>query len=246
MTTLFTGELSSSDDDPFRVGRQHTLGKGVTRLVTGEVPISPDRRSDRSAARMAPAFDLVQRAEAYGFIAESVAADVTTPPAVQHNVGQNPPFRPVPLWEVAIGDTKATTAEVKETVTHTLDQAVAGEQLTSKEADALWLELVDGQDVADMEQNDRDAMMKRLYDMYVATAVSTPFVSQPEYTIPFIKYTRATNDRGPKTIPEIKDDLNRLDMGGGKVRRETIVLQIAGVMQTVLETARATKPVPNQ
>lgn len=245
MTTLITGELSGFDDDSFRVSREHVLGKGVTRLTAGERPLSPDGRPlERSTNRMSPVVGMVQRAKAHRFIDES-PVDISPAPTAQPETRQAPAFTPVRLWEVAIGDTKASPADIKGTTTRLLDEAVAGGQLTSEQAEALWLELVDGQDKAEIEQDERDAMMTRLYDMYAATSELTPFASQPEYTIPFIKYTRATKDRGPKTIPEIREDLNRLEMGRNKLRRETVALQIAGVMQVVLEMARAgeTKPI---
>lgn len=239
MTTLVTGELSGFDDDSFRVGREHALGKGVAHLAANEVPTSPNSRPERSSARMSPVFDLMQRAEAHGFIDEGPKVEAPSPSITQPEIDQSPAtFTPVPLWEVVIGDTKATSAEIKEAIIHALNEAVAGAQLTSAQAEVLWLELVDGQDATEMDQSEREAVMKDLYEMYAATLESTPFAEQPEYAIPYIKYTRATKDRGPKTIPEIKDDLNRLEIGSGKVRREAVVLQIAGVMQTVLETAK--------
>ena len=243
MTTLITGELSSFDDDPFRVGRQNILGKGVTRLAAHDTSLLPDElQPDRPVRRMSPVVGIVQRMEAHGYIHEGSGIEGAES---SRETDQKPAFLPVRLWEAAIGDAKASSAEVKDTVTYVLDEAVAGGQLSAAQAEALWLELVDGQDLANMEESDRNAMMEHLYNMYRNASDSTPFTSQPEYMIPFIKYTRATKDRGPKTIPEIQEDLNRLDMGG-KVRRETVVLQIAGVMQTVLETARTAKAIPEQ
>ena len=244
MTTLITGELSGFDDDSFRAGREHVLGKGVTRLTANEIPLPPDGLQQRRP--MSPVVGMVQRAEVHGYVEESANARVPAAVATQPETPQIPAFNSVRLWEAAIGDVKASSADIKGTVTRLLDEAVASGQLTSTQAEALWLELVDGQDRAEMDSGERDAMMKHLNDMYMATSESASFVSQPEYTIPFIKYTKATKDRGPKTIPEIRDDLNRLEMGKGKVRRETVTLQIAGVLQTVLEKARAAKPTKEQ
>lgn len=216
MTTLATGELSGFDDDRFRVGRQHVLGKGAARLTANEVAPANERGPERAAATMSPVVGLVQRQE------------------MQVEVAQDPLFSPINLWEVVIGDAKATPAEIKETISHFLDEAVAGEQLTPTQAEALWLELVDGQDIADMEPGERDAMMKRIYDTYDGLSDASQFAAQSEYITPFVKYTRATKDRGPKTIPEIQEDLNRLETGRTRVRREKVVLQVAGVMQVVL------------